>query len=117
MAVAWSSAHGGFWALTRYDDIVAAAVGRRVPASDLLADLPLVQRADDGSFQLHDLWRQTLATPSLDPAAATVLAAIEAKPARKPLPCPVVRMPSEEAGGAEQLFEQHRAGQQMRPGR
>ena len=58
------------------DDIVAAAVGRRVPASDLLADLPLVQRADDGSFQLHDLWRQTLATPSLDPAAATVLAAI-----------------------------------------
>src|SRR5690606_2617428 len=37
--------------------------------------------------------------------------------ARTPLPCPMIRMAGENAGRAEQLLEQHRAGQQMRPGR
>src|SRR5687768_11497302 len=36
---------------------------------------------------------------------------------RMALPCPMVGMAGKQAGRAEQLFEQHRPGEQMRPGR
>lgn len=45
------------------DRIVTAAAGRATSAAALLDDLPLVHHDGDGSFQLHDLWRQALVPP------------------------------------------------------
>lgn len=42
------------------DDIVRAASDGRFGAAGLLGDLPLVQRSDGGSFQIHDLWTRAL---------------------------------------------------------
>lgn len=43
------------------DEDAQAVAG--VSAVDLLADLPLVQRSPDATFQLHDLWRSALTDP------------------------------------------------------
>jgi DNA-binding SARP family transcriptional activator len=50
------------------EGIVRAASDGRDGAADLLSNLPLVQRTDDGSFQLHDLWREALASDDGDEA-------------------------------------------------
>ncbi|MGB0112432.1 MAG: BTAD domain-containing putative transcriptional regulator [Ilumatobacteraceae bacterium] len=46
--------------LAAIDDSVAAVVIDGATAAQLLRDVPLVQQAADGSFQLHDLWRDAL---------------------------------------------------------
>jgi len=43
------------------DDLVRSLGEEQVPTVDaLVADLPLVERADDGSARLHDLWAEAL---------------------------------------------------------
>ena len=46
--------------LEQHQRSFAAAVGSGATAAELLGDIPLVQRAADGSYQLHDLWRDAL---------------------------------------------------------
>jgi DNA-binding SARP family transcriptional activator len=64
--------------LRQVDDDALRVVASTFPtARELLADLPLVQVGEDGSFQLHDLWREALTEPSrMPPEAADLVVAL-----------------------------------------
>src|SRR5690606_35855177 len=51
------------------------------------------------------------------PHARTAATAARAKARLMPSPCPMIGVAGKQAGGAEQLFKQHRPDEQMRPGR
>lgn len=59
------------------DDVARAASAGRWGAAEILDGLPLVQRGADGDFQIHDLWRQSLAPgDAAEPLPADVAEAL-----------------------------------------
>ena len=59
--------------LSSINDAFAVAASSGATAAELLGDIPLVQRAADGSYQLHDLWRDALVAHHLSSDVSSAL--------------------------------------------
>lgn len=71
---------GALFALAHLDEVddpaALAATEGKLDAEQLLADLPLVHRSDNGTFRLHDLWRDSLAADRLADDVRSALARV-----------------------------------------